>query len=222
MNYHSVNYYSSVHIGRLYEVREYLFSIGCLFYSLELALAQGQFAAISRVPFTGLKLAGRRIPFWLMICSLVIAGSVGLMFFQHFKAMAKTDIREEAYRSITAGRPVVRSSFNVYLIENELTYVKEPCAPADTWPLFFLHIMPADANDLPDKRKQHGYDNLDFSFGWRDGWRKGRHVDGKCLVATQLPDYKITSIRTGQYIPEAGQIWKAEFPVGAMEDGQGR
>ena len=63
-----VNYHGNVSIGSphvlresLFEMREYLFGIGCLFYSLELMLAQGRFAAISRVPFTGLKLRGRRI-----------------------------------------------------------------------------------------------------------------------------------------------------------------
>ena len=89
-----VNYHGNVSIGSpyvlrgsLFEMREYLFGIGCLFYSLELMLAQGRFAAISRVPFTGLKLRGRRVPFWLMTCSLVIAGSIGLCFFQYFNAM---------------------------------------------------------------------------------------------------------------------------------------
>ena len=95
-------------------------------------LAQGRFAAISRVPFTGLKLRGRRIPFWLMTCSLVIAGSIGLCFFQYFNAMAATDAIEEAYRPITAGEPIVRSSFDGSLIENELAYVTSPCGTLDT------------------------------------------------------------------------------------------
>ena len=134
-----VNYHGTVSIrpphvlrGSLFEMREYLFGIGCLFYSLELMLAQGRFAAISRVPFTGLKLRGRRIPFWLMTCSLVIAGSIGLCFFQYFNAMAATDAIEEAYRPITAGEPIVRSSFDVSLIENELAYVTSPCGTLDT------------------------------------------------------------------------------------------
>ncbi len=222
VNCHNVN--SNVGLGRLYEVREYLFGIGCLFYSLECLLAQGRFAAISRAPFSGLKLSGRRIPFYLMTCSLVIAGSIGLMVFQYFNAMARTAALEEAYRSITAGEPVVRSSFDVYLIENELTYVKEPCVPADTKPRFFLHVIPADANDLPAVRKQYGFDNLDF--GWRSpsrrSWHSGWRFGGKCLMTRPLPDYKITSIRTGQFIPDDGSVWRAEFPVGAVEGGQGR
>ena len=203
-----VNYnYSKVGIP---EVREYLFGLGCLFYCLELLLAQRRLAAISRAPFSGLKLPGRRIPFWMMTCSLVIAGSIGLMFFQYFNAMSRTAAIDEAYHSIVAGEPVVRSSFDVWLIGNELTYTKEPCAPADTEPRFFVHIIPADANDLPAVRKQYGFDNLDF------GWHSGRSFGGKCLVIRPLPDYEITSIRTGQFIPGEGQIWKVEFPVSAV------
>ena len=140
VNYHGNVSIGSPHVlrGSLFEMREYLFGIGCLFYSLELMLAQGRFAAISRVPFTGLKLRGRRIPFWLMTCSLVIAGSIGLCFFQYFNAMAATAAIEEAYRPITAGEPVVRSGFDVSLIENELAYVKSPCSALDTRALFFL------------------------------------------------------------------------------------
>ena len=104
----------------LLEVSEYLFGLGCLFYCLEILLAQGRFAAILRAPFTRLKLPGGRIPFWLMTHSLVIAGSIGLMFFPYFNAMAETAANEEAYRSITAGgEPVARSVFDVWLIGNE-------------------------------------------------------------------------------------------------------
>ena len=123
-----VNYYGNRQVGSLYnmgeglfEVREYLFGIGCLFYSLELALAQGRLAAISRAPFNGLKLPGKRIPFWLMTCSLVIAGSIGLIFFGYFNASAKTAAIEEPYRSITAGEPVARSDFDIFFRENTVT-----------------------------------------------------------------------------------------------------
>ena len=43
-----VNFHSDVSTGSLYEVREYLFGVGCLFYCLELLLAQKRLAAISR------------------------------------------------------------------------------------------------------------------------------------------------------------------------------
>ena len=138
-----------------------------------------------------------------MTCSLVIIGSIGLIFFEYFNATTKTAAIEEVYRSIMAGEPIIRSSFDVYLIENMLIYVKEPCAPADTKPPFFLHIIPDSANDLPDDRKQYGFNNLDFNFGRYNG----KNFGGRCLAIRPLPDYKIASIRTGQYIREEGLIW---------------
>ena len=57
-----VNYHSDINVGGAYEVREYLFGLGCLFYSLEILLAQGRFAAISRASFSGLKLPGSTSP----------------------------------------------------------------------------------------------------------------------------------------------------------------
>ena len=46
------------------------------------------------------------------------------------------------YQSIVSGEPVIRSTFDLYLTENRLTYVKAPCARADTEARFFLHIIP--------------------------------------------------------------------------------
>ena len=94
----------------------------------------------------------------------------------------------------------------MYLREDTLVYVKEPCVRADTEAIFFLHLIPADVADLPDHRKQYGFDNLDFDFD-----DQGVIVDGKCLATVVLPDYAITSIRTGQYVPGEGQVWKEEF-----------
>ena len=219
VNYHNVDYHNvDYHRISLPEIREYLFGIGCLFYSLELMLAQGRLAAILRAPFTGLKLPGSRIPFWLMTCSLVIAGSIGLIFFEYFNAKAKTSATiEEAYRSITAGEPVVRSNFDVYLIENKLTYVKEPCGVPDTYAHFFLHVVPEAVEDLPAHRRQYSFDNLDFHYDNHDLMpARG----GRCMAERRLPDYPIASITTGQYTPGEGQIWKAEFPSALR--GQGR
>ena len=93
----------------------------------------------------------------------------------------------------------MRSDFDVYLSENTLTYVKEPCASADTEAMFSLALHPADANDLPGRRRQHGFDNPDFDFDER-----GVIFDGRCMVRIPLPEYAITRIETGQYIPAGG------------------
>ena len=192
------------------ELHEYLLGTVCLSYSLELLLAQGRLAAISWVPsFTGLKLLDRW-SFWPTICSLFIGGSIGLMFFEYDAARARTAIIMEAYRSVMSAEPVIRSDFDVYFMRNQLIYFKEPCDPADTEPRFFLHIIPADANDLSQIRKPYGFDNHDFSFG---DYGMGMSFGGKCLTISPLPDYKISNIRTGQFTKEDGQwkhFWEAE------------
>ncbi len=204
-----VNYHSGVDRGSLFEAREYLLGICCLFYSLELLLAQrrlaaisprvfrlaapklaiplGRLAAISPSPFSGMNLPGGRIPFWLTTCSLVIAGSIGLMFFEHYTRQSEEMTAYDYLMDLVGdSQPSIRSDFDVYLIENTLVYVKEPCARADTEAMFFLALFPVDVNDLTNHRKQYGFDNLDFRF-YEDGVRS----DGRCMTAEALPYYDI-------------------------------
>ena len=113
------------------------------------------------------------------------------------------------YETLVSGEPVMRSDFDVYLSEDSLTYAKEPCASADTEARFFLALYPVDGNDLPDRRKQHGFDNLDFDFDER-----GVISDGKCVARIPLPGYAIAGIGTGQYVPAKGgfkHLWEAEI-----------
>ena len=113
------------------------------------------------------------------------------------------------YAALVSGEPAIRSDFDVYLSENALTYVKEPCAPADTAAWFFLALYPVDGVDLPGPRQQHGFDNLDFRFGER-----GVVFGGKCLATVALPEYAISRISTGQYVPvESGynNLWEGEI-----------
>ena len=102
---------------------------------------------------------------------------------------------------------IIRSNYDVYLIENSLIYVKEQCGLEDTEPTFFLHLDPVDMNDLPSHRKQQGFDSLDFYFR--------NHLlikGGVCVVRRELPDYGIAAIRTGQFTSE-GKIWEGRFEV---------
>ncbi len=113
------------------------------------------------------------------------------------------------WSAATSGEPAARSTFDVYISENTLTYAKQPCAPADTEAMFFLHGIPIDPEDLPDHRQQYGFDNLDFYFD-----QHGESFDGKCLAKVPLPEYGISGIRTGQYVPVYSgfdNVWEAEF-----------
>ena len=93
------------------------------------------------------------------------------------------------------GEPIIRSTFDVYLRENMLIYVKEPCGAEDVQGTFFLHVVPADASDLPERRKQHSFDNLDFRFK-HYGFRSAE----LCVAVRALPDYDFAAIGTGQFV----------------------
>ena len=115
------------------------------------------------------------------------------------------------YARIVAGTPAARSEFDVYVHEGKLSYVKEPCVAGDTRDPFFLHLLPADENDLPEWRQPYGFENKDFDFG-----KHGGVFDGKCLATVPLPEYDIDGFRTGQYVPGEEPSWQVDF--GAMYD----
>ena len=121
---------------------------------------------------------------------------------------------QSAYEALVAGEPVIRSDFDIYLSEDSLTYVKEPCAPADTEAMFFLHLYPVDGNDLPHGRRPYGFDNLDFDF-----YGRGMVLDGRCMARIPLPEYAIARIGTGQYVSVLGgfhNFWEVEM---RLDDG---
>ena len=108
-----------------------------------------------------------------------------------------------------SGEPVARGVFDVHLTDGALVYVKEPCSPADTEDRFFLHITPERVSDLPDERRERGFDNLDFAF-----FPNGALFEGKCAARIPLPEYAVASIRTGQHVSGVGEVWSMEFAVG--------
>jgi len=113
----------------------------------------------------------------------------------------------DAYRAITAPQPIIRSNFNLHLIDNSLHYVRDTCRPNDIQARFFLHILPHNTNDIPQHRQQYGFDNLNFDF-----YQHGVRFDGKCLASVPLPNYPIARINTGQWTPGEGKLWEGEFP----------
>ena len=118
------------------------------------------------------------------------------------------------------GRLAVSSHFEIYEVgasdsaisggRRMLVYLKEPCAEEDANAQFFLHLIPADASDLPEERRRHGFDNLDFAFADRGG-----RTGGRCVALRHLPDYPVALVRAGQFT-EQGRVWEEEFslPVG--------
>ena len=114
----------------------------------------------------------------------------------------------EAYRAATAGEPIARSLFDIYLVDGALVYVKETCGREDAESRFFLHVEPERMDDLPQGRRRYGFDNRNFDF-----LSRGAMFDGKCAARVPLPEYPIAAVRTGQFTP-LGELWRAEFGVG--------
>ncbi len=109
--------------------------------------------------------------------------------------------------SSASSEPATRNVFDIYLGKGNLIFVKDSCIRADTGAMFFLHLIPADVNDLPDHRKQYGFDNLDFYFD-----QHGGRFDSKCLAVRALPEYDIVGVRAGQFEGNS-RFWTAEIPI---------
>ena len=137
---------------------------------------------------------------------------------------------EDLMAEVRGDTPVLDADFAVYVISerNLLLYVKDGCDGAEADAKFFLHIYPVALSDLPDDRRQYGFDNWDFStklssprstIGPQDftGDRLVFLAPGYCAVYSRLPDYPIAAIRTGQYISGGGALWggRFDFPAGA-------
>ncbi len=120
-----------------------------------------------------------------------------------------------------AGEPIIRSFYEVYLHREQaressgepdrirLLYFKPACSQDDNGTRFFMHVIPRSAEDLPEHRKEAGYEELDFAledFGGRYG--------GDCFAVRDLPEYDILEIRTGQTTGENSNSWQGSFTLG--------
>lgn len=121
--------------------------------------------------------------------------------------------------SYEAAKLLARSYFAVFLCENNLIYVRDSCDQADLDARFFLHLYPADANDLPSQRKKYATDNLDFNFGDYQF-----RLDEECITVRPVPAYAIRRIQTGQFTSEQGQyrhLWEVDIelaPAGGKDE----
>ena len=109
--------------------------------------------------------------------------------------------------SVTFGEPAARGVFDIHLSKGNLIFVKELCGAEDTEHRFFVHLVPADTDDLPYFRQPWGLDNLDFDFRWH-----GLMEGGRCMAVRALPEYDIVKIRVGQYEGDS-RFWTAEISV---------
>ena len=102
--------------------------------------------------------------------------------------------------------PDIRSSFDIYIDDSRLVYVKDSCDADDRDTSFFLHVVPAHEKDLAEGREESGFNNLGFELTQRGGVH-----DGDCFAVARLPEYGIANIRTGQWIRDEGNVWEASI-----------
>ena len=131
--------------------------------------------------------------------------------------------RRRADDPVFARPPGIAAAFDVRVHGDRLIYVRDGCAPEELAPRFFLHVEPADAADLPEERRRHGFDNLDFEplkaapAYSRSSRRATRERRGdRCLVWAPLPDYPIRRVRTGQIVHDGGgwrRLWEGEIDL---------
>ena len=107
--------------------------------------------------------------------------------------------------------PIAAAPFEVYLDGGRVVYVRDGCANGDAAlsDPFFLHVFPADPADLPERRRDSGFANLDFEFGVH-----GATEGGRCVAVRALPAYGIASIHTGQWVRGEGERWSVEAAFG--------
>ena len=120
------------------------------------------------------------------------------------------------YYQITADEePIIDSIFKVHLVDlhqKTLLYTKERCTPQDIRTPFFLHITPENLNNLPEDRRQSGFDNHDFRFN--DLNDQSTTHQGRCMALIPIPNYPIVSIRTGQFDPDTDHtFWQQETTI---------
>ncbi len=115
-------------------------------------------------------------------------------------------------RAELSGDPAIRSDFDVYMKGGALTYVKRGCDEGeDARGRFFLSVFPADPSDLPQSARDAGLKHEALNFDFAD---YGAALGGDCVIVRELPDYPISHIETGQWLPGEGHLWRGRIAVG--------
>ena len=183
-----------------------------------LLLPRRHFALYGRETAMQFLLAGSRIRYF----SEAAASSYDYVLMHHYRDEARSTLTPEnetvflysgtnlssLHRSwldsiVSSGEPAAQSVYDLYLADDALVYVKEPCSESDVASKFFLHVFPERTGDLPTERRENGYENLDFNF-----FVHGVSLDSLCIARIPLPDRPSAAARTGQF-DEHGELWNA-------------
>ena len=122
--------------------------------------------------------------------------------------------------------PDIAARFDVRLHDGLAIYIRDGCAPEDLAARFLLHIDPVDPADLPEDRRQYGFDNRNFTPNAAAvAWPRPSvtRFGGSCLVLAPLPGYPIRRVHTGQFVYDDGggtrYSWEGEID---LDDAPGR
>ena len=115
---------------------------------------------------------------------------------------------DAARRARSAGPPLARSAYDIYLGDGELVYIQERCDPAETEHPFYLDAFPLNASDLPAERRAQGFERSYFEF-----YLHGALLEDACAALLPLPDYPAVAVRTGQRAPDGSDTWSAAFSL---------
>ena len=116
---------------------------------------------------------------------------------------------ESVRELLAASEPLLEAHFNARLADGALIFVRDQCSDEDLRRRFFLHVYPKNLDDIPEDRREYGFDNLDFSFtDYRYETR------GICATVREIPDYPIDRVLTGQFISGEGHVWSGEIRFG--------
>ena len=136
---------------------------------------------------------------------LVAELDAGLIFRTNKSGISPFQARYE--QVATSGEPIIDDLFDVYLHDGKLTYLKgDGCNAEMTLMPFFLHVVPFSTMALPPWRREFGFDAFSFDFD-----QSGLMSNGRCFLTVPFPDYAVSSIGAGQYVPGHDQtIWRGD------------
>ena len=107
--------------------------------------------------------------------------------------------------------------FDIYADGGSVSYIKESCGEEDARGRFSLLAFPVDRNDLPEGALYDGleYEALDSDFAFS---RYGAMLDGKCVIARDLPDYPLSHVETGKFAPDGSRLWSVQIPLAGYRE----
>ena len=127
----------------------------------------------------------------LVLCGGLLASSVAFLLY--------VKIEERLFvNRIQSSEPIVRSAFDLYLLDDQLVYVKDRCADREVDGRFYLDVLPRSVDDLSGDPWWLGYEELDFIFPSRYYSYQHAIRSGKCVLVRPLPDYEVSCIQASQ------------------------